>query len=120
MLGSTVICAVRLIFVWTYTSPSSTIFLRTEYFHLYHCFISLTIKKHYKNVQNSCVTFEDFPYRRCRLPKYPPSGDSLNEALPAAAGADPEGGCRGWKPLPNGNWRPCAKGAEVPVFISIR
>ena len=23
------------------------------------------------------------------------------------------GGCRGWQPLPNGNWRPCAEGVGV-------
>ena len=38
-------------------------------------------KHHYKSVQNSCVTFGDCPYRRCRLPEYPPSGNSLTEAL---------------------------------------
>ena len=30
------------------------------------------------------------------------------------------GSCKGWQPLPNGNWRPCDEGAGAPAFISSR
>ena len=36
------------------------------------------------------------------------------------AGADPGGSCRGLQPLPNGNWRPWAECASVPLFIAFR
>ena len=38
------------------------------------------------------------------------------------SGTDPGGGgsCRGWQPLRNGNWHPCAEGAGALIFISIR
>ena len=52
----------------------------------------------------------------------PPRASSkpTERANAQCASGGSRGSCRGWQPLPDGNWRPCAEGAESPIFISVR